>query len=145
MPSLDKDDIAEISNKSSSSICDNIDNADNISILTCSRSHHDNKSFDASEIGNNEVTSFDLSYVSNKIEESNISDVNILENVNEDAVSTTSSHCNISTGNLNLSKVATPASSSYINNRFTPGFTPKAKKRKFLGPAGFLEFVSLKF
>lgn len=34
----------------------------------------------------------------------------------------------------------TPAN-LYINNRFTPGFTPKAKKRKLPGPAGLLEMV----
>lgn len=36
----------------------------------------------------------------------------------------------------------TPDNPSYINSRFTPGFTPKAKKRKFAGPAGLLEYVS---
>lgn len=35
--------------------------------------------------------------------------------------------------------------SSYINNRFTPGYTPKAKKRKLPGPAGLFELVSKNF
>lgn len=43
----------------------------------------------------------------------------------------------------NLEIASTPSNSSYIDNRFTPGFTPKAKKRKCPGPAGFLEFVSV--
>lgn len=144
--SPNKLDVADISTKSSS-ISENADkNASDTTIFSSSSKHQNDKTFNELQDYNEEVTCLDISTVPNKTEISVSSAVNISENVNKDkAVATTSSDCNIFTEDVNSSKIvtATPANSSYIDSRFTPGFTPKAKKRKILGPAGFLEFVSL--
>lgn len=141
--SPDKQDVADFSTKPLS-ISKNADKNTNDATIFSSSKHQSDKSFNELQNYNDEITCPDTSTVSNKTEICISLAATIPENVNE-AVATTSSDCNILTEDVNSFKVATatPTNSSYIDSRFTPGFTPKAKKRKILGPAGFLEFVSL--
>lgn len=196
--SPDKQDVADISTKSSS-VCENVDkNASDIIVFSSFNKYQNDNTFNKLGNYNDEITCLDISAVPIEAEISINSAVNIHESINKDeavtttssdynistkdansfkvaanssytniatvssetdisvssaanihesinkdeAVATTSSGYNISTKDANSFKVAAPTNSSYINSRFTPGFTPKAKKRKFLGPAGFLEFVS---
>lgn len=141
--SPDKQDAVGISTKPLS-ISENADKNTNDATIFSSSKHQRDKSFNELQNYNDEITCPVTSTVSNKTEIRTSLAATIPENINE-AAATTSSDCNILTDDVNSFKVATatPTNSSYIDSRFTPGFTPKAKKRKILGPAGFLEFVSL--